>query len=61
MASRTYKEILANIDHFLIDADGVLTDNRVLLFPGIDPVRSFHSRDSYALQHAVKEDRKSVV
>ncbi|HNK83686.1 MAG TPA: 3-deoxy-D-manno-octulosonate 8-phosphate phosphatase [Flavobacteriales bacterium] len=61
MASRTYKEILANIDHFLIDADGVLTDNRVLLFPGIDPVRSFHSRDSYALQHAVKEGLRVAI
>ena len=61
MALKTYKEILADIDHFLFDADGVFTDNRVLLYPGLDPVRSFHSRDAYAVQHAVKEGLRIVI
>ncbi len=52
MALKTYKEILTDIDSFLFDVDGVFTDNRVLLYPGLDPVRVFHSRDAYAVQHA---------
>lgn len=61
MASKTYKEILADIDTFLFDVDGVFTDNRVLLFPGLDPVRTFHSRDAYAVQHAMKEGMRIVI
>lgn len=61
MASKTYKEILADIDTFLFDVDGVFTDNRVLLYPGLDPVRTFHSRDAYAVQHAIKEGLRLVI
>lgn len=61
MAQRTYKELLAGIRTFLFDVDGVFTDNRVLLMPGLDPVRVFNTRDAYAVQHAVKEGRRIVV
>ena len=61
MALKTYKEILADIDTFLFDVDGVFTDNRVLLYPGLDPVRTFHSRDAYAVQHAVKEGYRIII
>lgn len=58
---RTYKEQLADIDTFLFDVDGVFTDNRVLLLPGQDPVRTFHTRDAYAVQHAVREGLRIVI
>lgn len=61
MSVKTYKERLADLDTFLFDVDGVFTDNKVLLFPGLDPVRSFHSRDAYAVQHAVKEGLRIVI
>lgn len=58
----TYKERLAAIDTFLFDVDGVFSNNRVLLMPGgHHPVRSFHSRDTYALQLAVKEGYRVVI
>ncbi len=60
MAS-TYKELLADIDTFVFDVDGVFTDNRVQLYPGLDPVRTFHSRDAYAVQHAVKEGLRIII
>ena len=60
MAS-TYKELLANIDTFVFDVDGVFTDNRVQLYPGLDPVRTFHSRDAFAVQHAVKEGLRIII
>jgi 3-deoxy-D-manno-octulosonate 8-phosphate phosphatase (KDO 8-P phosphatase) len=58
---KTYKELLAGIDTFLFDVDGVFTDNKVLLYPGLDPVRSFHSRDAYAVQHAMKEGMRIII
>ena len=60
MAS-TYKELLADIDTFLFDVDGVFTNNHVLLMPGLDPVRTFHSRDAYAVQHAMKEGMRIII
>lgn len=58
----TYKERLATIDTFLFDVDGVFSNGRVLLMPGgHHPVRSFHSRDTYALQLAVKEGYRIVI
>lgn len=60
MAS-TYKELLAGIDTFLFDVDGVFTDGRVLVMPGLDPIRIFNSRDAYALQHAIKEGYRVVI
>jgi 3-deoxy-D-manno-octulosonate 8-phosphate phosphatase (KDO 8-P phosphatase) len=41
--------------------DGVFTDNRNLLMPGIEPVRTFHTRDAYAVQHAVKEGLRIII
>jgi len=61
MSDKTYKERLAALTTFIFDVDGVFTDNRNLLIPGIDPVRTFHTRDAYAVQHAVKEGLRIVI
>lgn len=61
MATRTYKERLAGIRTFCFDVDGVFTDNRNLLMPGMEPVRTFHTRDGYAVQHAVKEGLRIII
>jgi 3-deoxy-D-manno-octulosonate 8-phosphate phosphatase (KDO 8-P phosphatase) len=58
---KTYKERLADLGSFCFDVDGVFTDNRNLLMPGIDPVRTFHTRDAYAVQHAIKEGLRIIV
>ncbi|MCW5897667.1 MAG: 3-deoxy-D-manno-octulosonate 8-phosphate phosphatase [Flavobacteriales bacterium] len=61
MSGTTYKEKLSGLRTFLFDVDGVFTDNRVLLMPGTDPVRTFHTRDAYAVQRAVKEGLRIVI
>ena len=61
MASKTYKELLGGINAFLFDVDGVFTDNRTLLIPDMDPVRSFYTRDAFAVQHAVKEGFRIII
>ncbi|MCB9169091.1 MAG: 3-deoxy-D-manno-octulosonate 8-phosphate phosphatase [Flavobacteriales bacterium] len=58
---KSYKELLAGIRTFLFDVDGVFTDNRVILLPGAEPVRTFHTRDAYAVQHAIKEGLRIVI
>lgn len=59
--AQNYKSILKNINTLAFDIDGVFTDNRVILFPGMEPVRSFSARDGYALQYAIKKGLRIVV
>ncbi len=61
MTNKTYKELLAGIDTFLFDVDGVFTNGHVLLHPGLDPVRTFFTRDAYAVQHALKEGLRIII
>lgn len=42
------------IKAFVLDVDGVLTDGRILVTESGDEYRSMHTRDGYAIQHAVK-------
>lgn len=58
---KTYKELLAGIRTFLFDVDGVFTTGHVLLHPDMDPVRTFYTRDAYAVQHALKEGLRIIV
>jgi 3-deoxy-D-manno-octulosonate 8-phosphate phosphatase (KDO 8-P phosphatase) len=53
--AQNYKSILKSIKTLIFDVDGVFTDNRVILFPGMEPVRSFSARDGYALHYAIKK------
>lgn len=61
METPTYKERLAGLRTFCFDVDGVFTDGRNLLLPDTDPVRTFHTRDGYAVQHAVKEGLRIII
>ena len=56
-----YKSILKNISTLIFDVDGVFTDNRIMLFPGMDPVRTFSARDGYAMQYAIKKGLRLVI
>lgn len=49
----SYKTLLNEIDTFIFDVDGVLTDGTVLLHNN-EVIRSMNSKDSYALQYAAK-------
>ncbi len=56
-----FKELLPNINTFIFDVDGVLTDGSVLLLPTGEQVRKMNNRDGFALQHAVKKGYKVVI
>jgi 3-deoxy-D-manno-octulosonate 8-phosphate phosphatase (KDO 8-P phosphatase) len=56
-----YKELLKNINTFVLDYDGVLTDGKVILREEGEPLRTANVRDGYAIQLAVKRGYRVVI
>ncbi len=50
-----FKKLLSNIDTFIFDVDGVMTDGIVMLSPSGEMFRTMNVKDGYALQLAVKK------
>ena len=57
----SYKNKLSQITTFIFDVDGVLTDGSVILESSGEMVRTMHTKDGYALQHAVKKGYHIVI
>ncbi len=51
---KSYKEYLPQIDTFIFDVDGVLTNGMVTVFPDGQLVRHMNVKDGYALKTAIK-------
>ena len=56
-----YKTKLAHIKALAFDVDGVFTDGTVQLLPGHEPIRTFHSKDGYAIQVAARQGLQLAV
>ena len=56
----SYKEKLNKITTFIFDVDGVLTNGNVILFNN-EMLRTFNSRDAYAIQYASKMGYKIFI
>lgn len=54
-------EQFKQIKTFVFDMDGVLTDGSVILFPGVEFVRTMNVKDGYAIQLAVKKGYQVVI
>jgi len=50
---KSYKELMPQIDTFIFDVDGVLTNGIVTVFPNGELVRQMNIKDGYALKSAV--------
>ena len=50
MDKKNYKETLGNIEAFVFDVDGVMTDGSVTIFPTGEFVRTMNVKDGYAMQ-----------
>ena len=50
---KSYKEIMPQIDTFIFDIDGVLTNGVVTIYPNGEMVRNMNIKDGYALKTAV--------
>lgn len=53
MEDKSYKEYLENINTFIFDVDGVLTDGSVTVMTNGDMLRTMNIKDGYALKTAV--------
>lgn len=56
-----YPQILSQINTFIFDVDGVLTNGQVILQPNGDQSRIMNIKDGYALQLAAKSGYKIIV
>ena len=57
----SYKQRLSKINTFVFDVDGVLTDGNVILDSSGELVRTMHTKDGFAIQHAVKKGFHIVI
>lgn len=55
-----YKSLLARVNTFIFDVDGVMTDGIVILAQG-DMLRTMNVKDGYALQLAVKKGYRIII
>ena len=51
---RNFKEIIADVEAFIFDVDGVMTDGKIIPIAGGDFIRCYYAKDGYALAYAVK-------
>ena len=56
-----YKELLKNINTFIFDCDGVLTDGSIITLDDGEAYRTTNVKDGYALQLARKKGYRVVV
>jgi 3-deoxy-D-manno-octulosonate 8-phosphate phosphatase (KDO 8-P phosphatase) len=57
----SYKFLLKDITTFIFDFDGVFTDGKVMLTSDDEPIRTINTKDSYAVQLAIKMGFNIVV
>ena len=58
---KNYKELLINIDTFIFDVDGVLTDGKLTITNNGDMLRSMNVKDGYALKSALDAGYKIAI
>jgi len=56
-----YKALLTEVDTFIFDYDGVMTDGKLILQHEGNPLRSANVKDGYALQLAVRLGYRVVI
>ena len=58
---KNYKEILSNIDTFIFDVDGVLTDGSLTVTTDGEMLRTMNVKDGYALKAALDSGYKIAI
>ncbi len=56
-----YTNILQNINTFIFDYDGVLTNGKVIYLNNNDQLRTSYVKDGYAIQYAIREGYRIAV
>lgn len=58
---KNYKQLLKNIDTFIFDYDGVLSDGTVITTTDGEQLRLGSVKDGYAIHHAIKNNYRIVI
>ena len=58
---KNYKNLLPSIETFIFDVDGVLTDGKILITNEGEFLRSFDTKDGYAMKCALVQGYKIVI
>lgn len=58
---KNYKQLLPNIKTFIFDVDGVLTDGKILINSDGELLRSFDTKDGYAIKCALLKGFKIAI
>jgi 3-deoxy-D-manno-octulosonate 8-phosphate phosphatase (KDO 8-P phosphatase) len=58
---KNYKQLLKNIDTFIFDYDGVLSDGSVITTIDGEQLRVGSVKDGYAIQHAIKNGYRILI
>ena len=58
---KNYKHLLPKIKTFIFDVDGVLTDGKILINSDGELLRSFDTKDGYAMKSALVKGFKIVI
>ncbi|MBK9272169.1 MAG: HAD hydrolase family protein [Saprospiraceae bacterium] len=61
MRDKSYYELLPTIKAIVLDVDGVLTDNKILVTEDGQFLRSMNVRDGYAIKKAIQNGLKIAV
>ena len=61
MKMKNYKNLLPNIKTFIFDVDGVLTDGKILITNEGELLRTFDTKDGYAMKCALVQGYKIVI
>jgi len=61
MTNKNYKAILPQIKTFIFDVDGVLTDGKFLITDKGELLRSFDSKDGFAIKYALDQGYKIAI
>ncbi|MCF8302091.1 MAG: 3-deoxy-D-manno-octulosonate 8-phosphate phosphatase [Bacteroidales bacterium] len=56
-----YKELFKNVNTFVFDYDGVMTDGTILLMQDGDALRTANVKDGYVIKRALKQGYRVVV
>lgn len=61
MQKPSYKQSLKNINTFIFDVDGVITDGVLLMHPSGEFLRNMSTRDGYAIKKAASSGFKVII
>ncbi|MFI3321693.1 MAG: HAD hydrolase family protein [Rikenellaceae bacterium] len=56
-----FKEDILKVKAFAFDCDGVLTDGRIIVLPSGEALRSYNSKDGFAIALALKKGYKVAI